>query len=215
VRADDYARPEVAMIILDFYLLTGDPRAAAAQDAVQSLCAPWSAVASSADWEPLLRRRWSGALRTRTRVAFQPGQWDRRHLRRFMEAIPPGFTLKRIGAADIVRFAALEDSLVYNFPSLNEFVSRGVGFGIEEGGRFVAGCSSFALGGGCLEFEIDTHEDVRRRGLAQACVAAMIEYCLDTGLEPCWDAHNEASAALAAKLGFVNPRPYQAYEVDS
>jgi hypothetical protein len=41
----------------------------------------------------------------------------------------------------------------------------------------------------------------------------MIEYCLERGLEPCWDAHNEISAALAAKLGFVEPAPYAAYEV--
>jgi hypothetical protein len=41
----------------------------------------------------------------------------------------------------------------------------------------------------------------------------MIEYCLELNLEPCWDAHNEASAALATKLGFVHPAPYTAYEV--
>jgi hypothetical protein len=39
----------------------------------------------------------------------------------------------------------------------------------------------------------------------------MIEHCLDTGLTPCWDAHNEISAKLATKLGFVNPRPYTSY----
>ena len=41
----------------------------------------------------------------------------------------------------------------------------------------------------------------------------MIEYCLERRLEPCWDAHNDISAALAAKLGFVEPAPYTAYEV--
>ena len=41
----------------------------------------------------------------------------------------------------------------------------------------------------------------------------MIEYCLERGLEHCWDAHNEISAALATKLGFVNPAPYTAYEI--
>lgn len=40
----------------------------------------------------------------------------------------------------------------------------------------------------------------------------MIEYCLDRGLEHSWDAHNEASAALATKLGFRDPAPYTAYE---
>src|SRR5439155_13041155 len=63
-----------------------------------------------------------------------------------------------------------------------------------------------------LEFEIQTHPDFLRRGLASACAAAMIEYCLEHGLRPCWDAHNDVSAALATKLGFTNPAPYTAYE---
>ena len=61
--------------------------------------------------------------------------------------------------------------------------------------------------------EIQTHHDYRRRGLASATAAAMIEHCLDAGLEPCWDAHNSMSAALATKIGFVNPTPYTAYEL--
>jgi hypothetical protein len=41
----------------------------------------------------------------------------------------------------------------------------------------------------------------------------LIEYCIERRLEPCWDVHNPISAALATKLGFVEPRPYTAYEV--
>lgn len=41
----------------------------------------------------------------------------------------------------------------------------------------------------------------------------MIEHCLDEGLEPCWDGHNSMSAALATKLGFVDPAPHTAYEL--
>ena len=166
-------------IELEFHLLAGDPQAPSAEDVVRDLSPPWSAVTSSEDWAPLLRRIWGADLETRTRVAFRPGKWDRAHLRRFREALPDGFTLKRVTSGDAVRFAQLEDSLVYNFPSLEEFSERGVGFGIEQEGRFVSGCSSFALCTRSLEFEIDTHPDYRSRGLAAACAAAMIEYCLE------------------------------------
>jgi len=151
-------------------------------------------------------------LQTRTRVAFQPGDWDRGRLRDLKESVPVGFSLGRIAAGDAAHFSRLADSLVYNFPTLEEFAVRGVGFGVEHKGRYVSGCSSFALSSRSLEFEIQTDPDFRRRGLASACAAAMIEYCLEHGLRPCWDAHNDVSAAPATKLGFTNPTPYTAYE---
>ena len=213
VRADDATRPAMAVIELDFYLLAGDPQAPSAKEVVRGLSPPWSAVTSSEVWEPLLRRIWGDALQTRTRVAFRPGKWDRLRLRQFRETLLDGFTLKRVTAGDAARFAELEDSLVYNFPSLDEFLDRGVGFGVGHAGQYVSGCSSFALSSRSLEFEIDTHPDFRGRGLAAACAAAMIEYCLESGLVAWWDAHNDISAALAAKLGFVEPASYTAYEV--
>ncbi len=214
LHADDAARPAVALVELDFYSLAGNAGAASAEEAVLRIKPPAGIVTSSPQWEPLLRRVWGGALRTRTRVAFRPPvEWDRQRLRRFRGALPAGFTLKRVSAADAGRFSELADSLVYNFPSVEAFASRGVGFGVEHDGRYVSGCSSFAIGSRCLEFEIQTHPDFRVQGLASACAAAMIEYCLEQELEPCWDAHNDISAALATKLGFVDPAPYTAYEI--
>jgi RimJ/RimL family protein N-acetyltransferase len=213
VRADNAKRPRLAVIELDFHLFAGDPRAPAAEAVVRGLSQPWSAVTSREDWEPLLRRVWGTELQTRTRVAFRPGNWDRLRLRQFRATLPEGLPLKRVSAEDAPRFAEFEASLVYNFPSLEEFSQKGVGFGVEHEGRYVSGCSSFALSSRSLEFEIDTHPDFRNRGLAAACAAAMIEHCLDSDLEPCWDAHNEISAALATKLGFIEPVPYSAYEV--
>ena len=122
-----------------------------------------------------------------------------------------GMTVRRIGSRDVRGFDELADSLVYNFDSLDEFVERGVGFGIEHEGRFICGCSSFAISSHSLEFEIQTHPSYQRRGFASATAAAMIEHCLDNGLEPCWDAHNNVSVALATRLGFIDPTPYTAY----
>lgn len=211
--ADDADKPSLAVIDLDFRLLAGDAHSPAAEEAARRLSAPESIVVSNGDWASLLKRIWGDAVGTRTRVAFQPGDWEGRRLRAMMESLPEGFTLRRITSEDAGRFAELASSLVYNYPSLEEFVARGVGFGVEHGGRCVSGCASFAMGRRSLEFEIQTHPDFRRRGLAGACAAAMIEYCRERGLEACWDAHNEISAALAAKLGFVSPAPYTAYEI--
>jgi GNAT superfamily N-acetyltransferase len=213
---DDARRPTAAFVRLeDFCLVAGDATLAVAEEAIRSLRRPATVIPSDASWERLLRRLFGDGLRTRTRVQFRPGRWDEAHLRGFIGALPGGFTLKRITAADAARFEALAGTLVSNFGSPEEFAARGVGFGIEHEGRFVSGCSSFALSPHSLEFEIQTHPEFRRRGLACATAARMIEHCLVHQLEPCWDAHNDMSAALAEKLGFVDPAPYNAYELPS
>ena len=212
VLADSAEQPTMALINLDFYLLGGDAAAADAEQAVRGFELPASIIAGSS-WEPLLRHIWGDALLTRTRVAFSPGDWDRQWLRAFADALPDGMTVRRITSKDVRGFEGLAESLVYNFNSLDDFVERGVGFGIEQKGRLISGCSSFAISSHSLEFEIQTHPDYQRRGFACATAAAMIEHCLDEDLEPCWDAHNSMSVALATKLGFVDPTPYTAYEL--
>ena len=85
--------------------------------------------------------------------------------------------------------------------------------GILHQGRFVSGVSSAAVGGGKFEIEIQTQLQFRRRGLARAVAAALIVYCLEHGIEPCWDAANEPSAALARQLGFHSTGKYEAYRL--
>ena len=211
---DDPSRPRMALVDLDFNLLAGDPDSPAAEEAFRRLKPPWSACVSSHTWESLLRRVWGDRPVTRQRVDFEAGGRDCARLPSFIEALPDGYELRRITRDDAARFRQLADSLVYNFSSLDRFIDCGVGFGVEREGRFVSGCSSFAISSRKLEFDIQTHRDFRRRGLATVAASAMIEYCIDRGLEPCWDAHNPISAALAGKLGFVNPAPYTAYEYD-
>ncbi|MEZ4861999.1 MAG: GNAT family N-acetyltransferase [Caldilineaceae bacterium] len=90
--------------------------------------------------------------------------------------------------------------------------THSVGFGVEQEGQFVSDCAG-APAGGMLDFEIQTQLAHRRRGLAIAVAAAMILYCLDHNLTPCWDAANEMSARLAEKVGFIERTPYLAYQI--
>ena len=149
------------------------------------------------------------------RIAFaQPGRWEPARLAELRGGLPDGFALERITSDNVAAFEELADSLLYNFASHEDFVARGVGFGIWHGGRFVAGCSSFAISSRSLEFEIQTHPDYQRRGLALVTGSRMIEYCLDHGITPYWDAAHEGSARLAERLGFGRRKPYTAYRIE-
>jgi GNAT superfamily N-acetyltransferase len=211
--ADDIAAPRVAHLSLDFELIAGDPQAPAAAEALRSL-GEGDHIAVPDGWEELLVGSQT-ALQPYDRFHFDaPGDWDRAKLASMRELVPEGMALERITAETVDAFAALADSLVYNFESHEHFLARGVGFAVRERDRFVAGCSSYAISSRSLEFEIQTHPDYQRRGLALVTGARMIEYCLDTGLAPCWDAAHEGSALLAERLGFVGRRRYTAYRVE-
>ena len=146
VFADSPEQPTMALIKLDFYLLGGDAGAADAERTVRGFTLPASVIADTS-WEPLLRRVWGDAL-------------------------PDGMTVRRIGARDVRGFGELAESLVYNFDSLDDFVERGVGFGIGHEGCIISGCSSFAISSHSLEFEIQTHPAASRTGPASSPGAA-------------------------------------------
>ncbi len=211
--ADSATAPGVGLVEIEFYFVAGDAEAATAGDAARAIPRDSTVVALGEPWEALLRRTKDGAIVEHTRVAFDAGPWDRARLAELARSLPPGYRMQRITTQNVDRFASLEHALVSNYRSTRDFAAHGAGFGVEHDGRFVAGCASFTLAGGKLEFEIQTHPDFRRRGLATSAAAAMILHCIESGLEPCWDAHNEGSALLAEKLGFVNRSPYSVFEL--
>jgi RimJ/RimL family protein N-acetyltransferase len=216
VEVDNVIHPRVARIALaDFHLVAGDPAAPAAAAALAAVPAGHHLVVAP-PWEELV---WDCGrlIHVYERFAFhEPPVWDQARLAAMRASVPQGLVLERITDQTVEAFARLDESFVNNFKTAEDFLSRGVGFGIRkaETGEFVAGCSSFVISSRSVEFEIETREDYQRRGLALATGAALIEYCLDYGLEPCWDAAHEGSARLAERLGFVSCGPYYAYRME-
>ncbi len=210
---DSVTAPRVAMLELEFYFVAGDTDAPAAEAMIRAIPRGTTVAPANDAWAALIRRVCSNGLTERTRIGFDAGSWNTARLKQQASALPPGCALKRVTAADVDRYATLEHALISNYRSTRDFIEHGVGFGIEQDGRFVAGCASFCLADGKLEFEIQTHSDYRRRGLATAAAAAMILHCIEHNLDACWDAHNEASALLAEKLGFIHRTPYTVFEL--
>jgi GNAT superfamily N-acetyltransferase len=214
VFADAQEEPHVALAVLDFHFLAGDPRHEHALLLFTLLQPGDVVIAPTPAWQHLVAAPYPSALAVYHREAFQGAQFDGDKLRRFCQALPSGFVLRRVHLEEVAQFATdLDPALVYNFRSHEEFMTRGVGLGILHQGTFVSGASSAAVGGGKVEIEIQTHRQFRRRGLARAVAAALILYGLEHGIEPCWDAANEPSAALARQLGFHSTGKYEAYRL--
>jgi GNAT superfamily N-acetyltransferase len=214
VFADAQEEPHVALAVLDFHFLAGDPLHANALLLFKLLQSGDVVIAPTPTWQHLVAATYPSELTVYHREAFQAEKFDVDKLRRFCQALPSGFVLRQVCLAEVRQFATdLDPALVYNFRSHEEFMTRGIGLGILHQGMFVSGASSAAVGGGKLEIEIQTHRQFRRRGLARAVAAALILYCLEHGIEACWDAANEPSAALARQLGFHSTGKYEAYRL--
>jgi hypothetical protein len=211
---DDPETPRVARSVIgDFQIIAGDASSPVAVKVLKDV-RKRDYIAVPDDWHALLRDTLPGA-EPRDRFAMRaPERWDTRALARMRSALPEGYSLTRVDRRTVKPFRHLNETFVSNFRSLGDYLQRGVGFAVtNEKGEMVAGCSTYTISSRCLEFEIETRSDYRRRGLALVTGARMIEYCLETGLEPCWDAAHEGSAVLAECLGFLRERKYTAYYV--
>ena len=213
---DDPVSPSVAVSQIDFWIVGGDPGAAAAAEALRMAPTSGTIITAGEAWDDLVRETLGAGVRERTRTGFatpHPQAWDRARLREMAASLPEGFAIRRVTAESLGTFLDVAKDFTSNWRSPEACLAHGVGFGVFEGDRCVAGCGSFTLAGKRLEVEIDTEPGYRRRGLARAVAAALILHCLEAGIEPCWDAHNPESAALALQLGFVEPCPYTVFVV--
>lgn len=169
------------------------------------------------EWAALIERRYQGKAKKRTRYAFykDPEVFDQEKLRRAAQALPQGYALH--GLDEPLYYKCREiawcKDWVAQYESYEKYRREGLGVVILKDGEPVAGASSYSSYNGGIEIEIDTAPAHRRKGLACRCAAQLILECLARGIYPSWDAHNEASAALAKKLGYRYSHAYAAYEI--
>jgi hypothetical protein len=84
------------------------------------------------------------------------------------------------------------------------FSSLGKGFSYLAEGMPVSTAFSAFVAPGTLELGIETMSGYRGKGHAESVCRALIQYCLDSGLEPVWSCRleNTGSFNMARKLGF-------------
>jgi len=216
--ADSIPCPSSARIIVgDFCSFAGEPLERLVYD-IPPGSSSLLMVPPDAGWSRLIERLHGGRCEKITRYAVKkgPGAFDRRTLESYIEKLPPEFRLSMIGE-DLYNMSKEDDwsrDLCSLYPSFESYAEHGLGVMALLGDTPVSGASSYAYYGGGIEIEIDTRSDFRRRGCALACASKLILECLERGLDPCWDAHDLRSLALAEKLGYRLEREYVTYVVN-
>lgn len=219
IYADDAENPGTAAAVIgDFTVFAGK----ASREAV--VLAPAEAekryrilVPQSAAWEAQIEEIYGSNAEKITRYAMKRKgpSFDKHKLKEIFSAVSGECEIKRITREIYEKCIgqAWSRDLVANYGGFEAYEKLGTGFVILKNGEIISGASSYTTCRGCIEIEIDTKHGFRRKGFAGVCAARLIYECIENGIYPDWDAHNEASANLAEKLGYEKRRSYTAYEI--
>ena len=138
-------------------------------------------------------------------------RWVGAPLMDWRAALPDGARIVPIDRALAARIdAEWHETIGLLWEGYDRYVAGGFGRCLLLGEVLGSMANSDGVGAGLANIGVRTAPDQRRRGLARLVCTAFIEATLARGLEPSWDTDgmNTPSRALAAKLGFVEGRPF-------
>src|SRR5262245_22966499 len=116
VFADAQEEPHVALAVLDFHFLAGDPLHEHARPLLKLLHPGDVVIAPTPAWQHLVAATYASEVTVSHREAFQAEQFDVAMLRRFCQALPSGFELRHVRLDEVAQFATdLAPALVDNF----------------------------------------------------------------------------------------------------
>lgn len=213
--ADEQSEPKVAVLEaprLKLSIPAGDPDHPLARAYLERLPAPWAMIFASPGWDDLAARCKAGKLVTTQRFAFTSDRLDAGRLRELGSRVPEGYRLERMDLALARKLAGERSEFssdhLLAFASTSEFIERGFGFCLLAGDQIVSAATTFAVCRRGIEIQISTRENHQHKGLAAVVAAHLLLHSLQRGLDPNWDAANQASVRLAKRLGYTPQGTY-------
>jgi len=213
--ADDAGDPRAAVLevpSLRLSIVGGDAAHPSARSYIEQIPKQTAIFFASEGWEALVQTVHGGSSIMIPRYAFTSEALDIEYVRQLGSRVPDGYqlvkmdlTLARRLDEEKSRFA--EDHMRL-FDSPEEFIERGFGFCLLRGAQIASVATTFVICSKGIEIQINTRKEHQRKGLATVAAAALIVHSLEQGLDPNWDAANESSVGLAAKLGYTPQGTY-------
>lgn len=139
-------------------------------------------------------------------------RWHNAPVFNWREQLPDGVTIRRMDAA-LVEKAEREADFPFAqlfYGSTAAFLEHGFGFCLLENDHTASVVYTCTMSSKEASVGVDTVKPYQQKGYATRACAAFIEHCLQNKLIPTWDCDewNNASIALAKKLGFVREQPF-------
>jgi len=213
---DNIQNPEVGFLQIGFVFLGGNSSSRNVAAIIDALPAGPQIIAPTSEWEQTLTNRKGESIKRVPRIGFSYDSLNLDYLRSLKEQIPLDFVLERIDLETASSIPGeVAPAIPFFFRSPESFIERGFGYCIKHNRRVVSTAMTAMPFEKEFEIEVDTlnNPEYRRKGLATAVSAALIEEALLKDLVPIWDAANEASKRLALRLGYSNPISYDAFSI--
>lgn len=207
---DDESQPTLACFhTAPAWFLWGNPNARGVAPLLEMLPADSWLVPASEKWHPLLVASFGERLITHQRASFDSASLSLAHLRSLKTNLPIGLRIVPIDESHVHdQDGMLYQDLLCKFFTTADFLQQGAGFCLLENEKIIGfAAANYPVRNRVLEvyIRVDYNNDPRHRqkGLGTQLGVTLLEYCLEHGLDPQWDAANDISVRLALKLGYT------------
>jgi GNAT superfamily N-acetyltransferase len=126
-------------------------------------------------------------------------------------AIPPGYSVHRMGRELIEKSPRLDESL-FRYGDLENYLKTGMDLCILHGEEFVGEAGADMEISGVREVGVVVEPPYRKAvGFGTLLVAHLLQWCDELGVDTYWDCVklNIGSLKIARKLGYLNERSYK------
>lgn len=208
---DSLDNPQYFMIEMDNFFLyfAGDFTQAAGRDFLAKIPTGRMLMAGTSHWQEQAESIFKERLIKILRHNHASDKLSLTHLQKIAAENPNTAHIKRF---DLPLVQSKPPFLEYGgFDSAEDFVQRGIGYGMIKEGQVIGAAYSSLVANNAIELSVIVDPDHYRQGIATALCAQLLQYCVENHIAPHWDAANEESCLLAAKLGYEKTEDYHAY----
>ncbi|MBZ0306395.1 MAG: GNAT family N-acetyltransferase, partial [Anaerolineae bacterium] len=208
---DSLESPRFFMIEQDqfFCYFAGDFTSAAGREFLGDIPGGRFLMTGSNGWSAPLADIFGERLVPIGRYSHSAASLSLEHLKELIASSPHTAQVRRIDSTLANSDLPFVELGAYDSP--DDFVERGIGYCLIKDGASVGSAYSSLVCGHAIEVSIFVAENHRRQGIATVLAGHLLQWCLEHHLTPNWDAANQESCELAAKLGFTKTGTYQAY----
>lgn len=164
-------------------------------------------IPSSVKWKKQFESYYKDRIEVYPRVLFDSAKLNINHIISIRRPLPDGFRITPIREEHLKEGIIYQD-VIRRFFTVSNFLEHGFGFALVDEEEV---CQGFALTnhpviGKKIEvyFRVGYADDpqYRGKGFGTMLCSYLLEFCLNNGYDPVWDAANEISSHIAKKFGY-------------